>query len=272
MLIPLFNATAFSQSKKENVLYDNLLRSINEYYGNYIIENHGRIDSTYIDLTGLPRGFNKDSLHSGNTICTKCKWLPPGLRKRDLTVIGSKYQLSNRTLRIVVYRDVYRKSLSESEAKDSVVHYYTLLGDRWLPSDNAEFTKDTLEDLLVFSINHLDSCWAQHYKHYTSPGNVNTLNLQRDFDTSRINMNSLNYLIKGELKTFRKSVPVEDIALKLSGNTFRIRFVGTSVRKKLKYIQIQVDLESDYYYEFKYDPNQKKWHLSDYHAYYDLFH
>ena len=85
-------------------------------------------------------------------------------------------------------------------------------------------------------------------------------------------MNSLNYLIKGELKTFRKSVPVEDIALKLSGNTFRIRFVGTSVRKKLKYIQIQVDLESDYYYEFKYDPNQKKWHLSDYHAYYDLFH
>ena len=57
MLVPLFNATAFSQSKKENVLYDNLLRSINEYYDNYIIENHDRIDSTYIDLTGLPRGF-----------------------------------------------------------------------------------------------------------------------------------------------------------------------------------------------------------------------
>ncbi len=50
MLVPLFNATAFSQSKKENVLYDNLLRSINEYYDNYIIENHDRIDSTYIDL------------------------------------------------------------------------------------------------------------------------------------------------------------------------------------------------------------------------------
>ena len=84
-------------------------------------------------------------------------------------------------------------------------------------------------------------------------------------------MKCLSYMFKDkDLKAFRKSVSVEDISLKLSGDTFQIQFVVTSVRKKKKYVHIQVDLESNYYYEFKYNPDQKKWNLSDYHAYYDL--
>ena len=146
-LLVFFNALHCYGQKNKSDLYVHLLESINEYYDDYLIKNPDKINTVWIDITGLPFGFETDSLHSSmHYVCYEPNEYHRFFRKslgKGFEIIRSKYRLNKSYLRIVVSRELLllRNNQFSSTIQDSCVHCYELIDSQWIPSENNHFIK-----------------------------------------------------------------------------------------------------------------------------------
>lgn len=271
-IIFIITGCVFSYSQRSNGnndLYRILLNAINGYYDNYINKNPINCQSTRISIKGLPLGFKYDSLHTSNLYLDyDVDSYPASFRrklKKGLSVISSHYKINDSTLEIVVYReylDLSQKKLTY-RVQDSCSFFYILQEEEWVPTGNRSNLQDTLNDLLVFCINDLDSCESAHNSFNDYPESYfNDQHFQKGFSFNRFRNKSILYTQR-KIKTIikHKIIGVWDLQLTLKGSSLIIIFRPTLVILKRKRFHCIVNSEDRYVYVFRYSSSLKKWLL-----------
>ena len=255
------------QTNKNNELYSLIVTAFNNYYDSVIVVNPAISKTIGIDINGLPLGFNFDSIHASNlfssTLFSTNSKNNRRLLKKGLSLINIEYHLGDSSIQIVLYRKLFVLSKKKllSSIQDSSSLYFEASNNGWMKSANRNNLKDTMNSLLVYCINHLDSCKSVHSPFETSKESyLNAEHFQIGFPFNKVRIEPIRY---DQIRKNHKNntIGVWDLSIYLNYPSLIISFRPTSIKyKRTKFYNI-VNNEDIFAYEFIYSSPHKQWEL-----------